>query len=106
MTEYPVALAIALAIATSYIINRGRTKYAWVTILPMLFVGVTTVTAALLNIRNIYLPQVLDPATFVPGLINLILTGSILISVVIIFYNAIPKWLEGYRLHIKIPAGP
>jgi hypothetical protein len=66
----------------------------------MIFVGVTTVTAAFLNIRNIYMPQVLDPATFVPGLINLILTGSILVSVAIIFYNAIPKWLAGYRLHI------
>ena len=64
----------------------------------MIFVGVTTVTAAVLNIRNIYMPQVLDPSTFVPGLINLILTGSILVSVVIIFYNAIPKWLAGYRL--------
>ena len=96
-TANQLLATIALAIGTSFIINRGRAKYAWVTILPMIFVGVTTLTAAFLNIKNIYLPQVLVPATFVPGLINLILTGSILVCVVIIIYNAIPKWIAGYR---------
>jgi carbon starvation protein len=96
-TANQLLATIALAIATSFIINRGRAKYAWVTILPMMFVGVTTITAAILNIKNIYLPQVLEPLTSVPGLINLILTISILICVVIIFYNAVPKWIQGFR---------
>jgi carbon starvation protein len=96
-TANQLLATIALAIATSYIINRGRTKYAWVTILPMAFVGVTTITAAILNIKNIYLPQVMEPSTIVPGMINLILTVCILVCVVIIFYNAVPKWIEGYR---------
>jgi carbon starvation protein len=96
-TANQLLATIALAIATSYIINRGRIKYAWVTILPMAFVGVTTITAALLNIKNIYLPQVLDPATILPGMINLSLTVCILFCVVIIFYNAVPKWIEGFR---------
>ena len=62
-TANQLLATIALAIGTSYIINRGRTKYAWVTILPMIFVGVTTITAAILNIKNIYLPQVMVPVT-------------------------------------------
>jgi len=90
---------IALAIGTTFIINRGRTRYAWITILPMLFVGITTVTAALLNIKNIYLPQAGVASTMVPGLINLILTLCILVCVVIIFYNAVPKWVDGFRNH-------
>ena len=89
---------IALAIGTSFIINRGRKKYAWVTILPMIFVGVTTMTAAFYNILNIYLPQAKANATQVTGLINLGLTLSIIISVVIIFYNAVPKWISAFRL--------
>ncbi len=56
-TANQLLATIALAIGTSFIINRGRVKYAWVTILPMIFVGVTTLTAAYLNIKNIYLPQ-------------------------------------------------
>jgi carbon starvation protein len=97
---------IALTIGTSYIINRGRIKYAWVTILPLAFVGVTTVTAAILNIKNIYLPQLLVPSTLVPGLINLILTVCILICVAIIFYNAVPKWITGFIYYITIPSRP
>jgi len=63
----------------------------------MTFVGITTMTAAFLNIKNIYIPQVIESATFVPGLINLILTLSILICVVIIFFNAIPKWFNSLK---------
>jgi carbon starvation protein len=85
---------IALAIGTSFIINRGRAKYAWVTILPMAFVGVTTLTAAFLNIRNIYIPQVNNHETLVPGIINLALTFSIIICVIIILLNAIPGWIR------------
>jgi carbon starvation protein len=100
-TANQLLATVALAIATSYIINRGRTKYAWVTILPMTFVGITTITAAFLNIKNIYLPQVMEPATRVPGLINLVLTMSILLCVVIIFYNAVPKWIAAFISHFK-----
>jgi hypothetical protein len=39
----------------------------------------------------------MEPSTMVPGLINLILTLSILICVLIIFYNAVPKWIAGIK---------
>jgi carbon starvation protein len=68
-----------------------------VTILPMVFVGVTTMTAAYLNIKNIYIPQVKEVSTIVPGLINLVLTISIMICVVVIVYNAVPKWIRAFR---------
>lgn len=96
-TANQLLATIALAIGTSYIINRGRAKYAWVTILPMTFVGVTTMTAAILNIKNIFIPQAIASATRVPGIINLILTISIIISALIILYNAIPKWIKAAR---------
>ncbi len=96
-TANQLLATIALTVGTSFIINRGRIKYAWVTILPMVFVGVTTMTAAFLNIKNIYIPQVEAPETLIPGLINLILTLSIMICVLIIFYNAVPKWVKAYR---------
>ena len=101
-TANQLLATIALAIGTSFIMNRGRAKYAWVTILPMIFVGVTTITAAWLNIRNIYIPQTRTPATMIPGLINLILTISILICVVIIFYNAVPKWLKSFSVSRQV----
>ena len=88
---------IALVIGTSYIINNGKIKYAWVTIIPMLFVGVTTLTAGFENIVNIYLPQASNPATRVAGIINLTLTVVIIVCVFIILSDAAPKWVKAWR---------
>jgi carbon starvation protein len=96
-TANQLLACIALTIGTSFIINRGRIKYAWVTIIPMIFVGVTTLTAGILNIKNIYLPQIRVPATSIPGLINLVLTGCIIVSVIIIVSNAVPKWVIAWK---------
>jgi carbon starvation protein len=93
-TANQLLAAIALVIATSFIINRGRTKYAWVTIVPLIFIGITTLTAGFLNMKNIYLPQMQNRVTMLPGLINLILTLSIIICVIVILYNAVPKWIK------------
>src|ERR1035437_6844155 len=68
-TANQLLATIALAIGTSFIINRGRAKYAWVTILPMTFMGITTMTAAYLNMKNIFIPQIRESTTMVPGLI-------------------------------------
>jgi len=88
---------IALVVGTSYIINRGKIKYAWITILPMIFVGVTTLTAGWQNIINIYLPQAIDAKTRVAGVINLTLTVIIVICVLIILFDAIPKWIRVWQ---------
>ena len=45
-TANQLLATIALAVATTFLVNMGRVRYAWVTAIPMGFVGVTTVTAA------------------------------------------------------------
>jgi carbon starvation protein len=89
--------AIALVIGTSYIINHSKPKYAWITIVPMAFVGVTTMTAGFMNIKNIFLPLVMQSATRVQGLVNLVLTIIIMASLVIILIDAVPRWLKAVR---------
>jgi carbon starvation protein len=96
-TANQLLACIALTIGTSYIVNRGRIKYAWVTIVPMAFVGITTLTAGILNIKNIYLPQALSEATRMTGLINLVLTFIIISCVIIIVTNAVPEWIRKAR---------
>ncbi len=88
---------VALAIGTSFIFNRGRGKYAWVTILPMVFVGVTTLRAGYFNIVSIYVPQLSNPAQQSNGIISLVLTCLCMISVLIILADAIPKWIAAAR---------
>jgi carbon starvation protein len=96
-TANQLLACIALVIGTSFIINRGRARYAWVTIVPMIFIGITTLIAGILNIMNIYLPQVMDTATRIPGLINMILTMSIILCLVIIIADAVPNWIRSIK---------
>jgi carbon starvation protein len=88
---------IALAVGTTWIINRGKAKYAWVTIIPFVFVGVTTMTACIMNITGIYIPQIGIPKHHLRGIINLVMTLVIMSSVVIIVWDALPIWVRGIK---------
>lgn len=101
-TANQLLASIALAVGTSYIINTGKAKYAWVTIVPMLFVGITTLYACVMNISGIYLPQLLDSKTKLQGYINLTLTLIIMICAIVIFIDAIPKWIRKSRVETDI----
>ena len=87
---------LALAVGTSYIINRGKARYAWITILPMLFVGVTTFAAGLLNLKNLFIPQISDNSTYIQGIINSGLSILILLCVMSVIVDAIPKWIRAF----------
>jgi carbon starvation protein len=87
---------IALTVGTSFIINNGKKKYAWFTLIPMLFVGITTLTACWLNITHIYGPQIAIEGTRLKGVVNLSLTLIIMICAVTIILNALPKWIKAY----------
>ncbi len=88
---------LALAIGTSYLVNRGKIRYSWITIVPMAFVGVTTITGGFMNLTNIYIPQLLTVTTRVQGAINSALTIVILVCVLMIIAEAIPKWIKVRR---------
>lgn len=90
---------IALCIGTSYLINRGKAKYAWITIVPMSFVGVTTMTAGFLNIKNLFIPQIMEASTRIQGSVNLALTVIIMASLVVILADSVPRWMRVVRGH-------
>lgn len=90
---------IALTIGTSYIINQGKIRYAWVTIGPLAFVGITTFVAGILNITGIYIPQMSSDKMYVQGSINLAMTLVIMTSVIIILKDAVPAWLVAWKNH-------
>jgi carbon starvation protein len=96
-TANQLLATIALAVGTSFIINHGKKQYAWLTIIPMIFVGITTLTACWLNITDIYWPQIAIDSTYATGLVNLVLTLIIMVSAVVIISNAVPKWIKAYR---------
>ena len=93
-TANQLLAGIALVIGTSFIINHGKARYAWVTIIPMLFIFIITLTAGTENIMNIYYPQILVRSTMIQGIINLALTCIIMTCAISIFVDAVPKWIK------------
>jgi len=96
-TANQLLASIALAVGTSYIINRGKIKYALITIIPFIFIGFTTLYAGFANIITIYFPQALESETRIQGIVNLTLSGVIIFCACVVFYNAIPKWVKAFQ---------
>ena len=89
--------AVALCVATTIIINSGRAKYAWVTIVPLAFVGSTTLVAGFKSITDIFWPLAQKPETSTQGLINTSLTVIIMAAAVVIMIDSIRRWLRTGR---------
>jgi carbon starvation protein len=96
--------AVALAVGTTIIINQGKARYAWITLLPLSFLSVTTLTAGVLSVRDIFWPLAVgpNPATHVQGYINTTLTIIMLVSVVVILSNAVWRWSRVLRGRVAI----
>jgi carbon starvation protein len=105
-TANQLLATIALAVGTSYIINSGKAKYSWITLIPLAFVGITTLTAGIMNIWGIYIPQIGTPNNHIQGIINLILTLVIMTCVVIILRDSIPSWIKAIRNIKKTGTSP
>jgi carbon starvation protein len=98
---------VALAIATSVIINSGRAQYAWVTLLPMAFVATTTMTAGFLSIRDVFLPMAHAdklPGDAFKGMLNSVLTGIMMSCVIMILLDAVPRWLRNRTTPVRVSA--
>jgi carbon starvation protein len=92
--------AIALCLLTTWLFREGRGRYAWVTILPMLFVTTTTLTAAAQMIQTRFWPDLmtgLKAGNFSQTLRGGLSGGAILALVaayVILLANAIARWVS------------
>ena len=47
---------VALAVATTILINIGKARYTWVTVIPLLFLATNTLYGGFLNIRDNFWP--------------------------------------------------
>ena len=64
--------AVALAVGTTILINMGKARYAWVTLAPLAFVAVTTLTAGFLSVQDNFWPMAVgpDPTRHFQGYVN------------------------------------
>ncbi len=82
---------IALALTTTFLVNCGKQKYAWLTAIPMVFVGVTTLTAAILSITTIFWPLAHQPGSELQGYLDSVLMGLFIIGVVVVVTAAMRR---------------
>lgn len=89
---------IALCTATTMIINSGRAKYAWVTLTPMLFVGVATETAGYQLITNTFIPKMIKNGKSVfQGYLLSTMCALAMSALIFIFIDAASKWFRAFR---------
>jgi carbon starvation protein len=79
---------IALAVCTTFIINMGKARYAWITAIPMCFVGVTTLTAGVLSIRDIYWPLAQTPGKQFQGYLDSTLMVIFVVGVILVLIES------------------
>jgi carbon starvation protein len=96
--------SVALAVGTTIIINAGKGRYAWVTAMPLSFVSITTLTAGVLSVRDIFWPLATgpDPALRVQGYMNSILTVIMMVCVIIILANAMWRCTQVLRGRVAV----
>ncbi len=88
--------SVALAVATTILINMGKTRYIWVTLLPLAFLATNTLYGGFLNVRDNYWPLASgpDPATHGQGYVLTISTILMMVCAVVILSQAIAKWIS------------
>jgi len=84
---------IALAVTTSFLINMGKARYALITAIPMCFVGVTTIMAGVLSIKNIFWPLTSQPGQVFTGYVDSILMSIFIVGVVLVVFDAARHWM-------------
>ncbi len=88
---------IALCTGTTLIVNSGRARYAWVTLVPLLFVGVATETAGYQLITQQFIPKLIQsgkPDMIFQGYLLSTLCGLSMLALLTIFTESFAKWIK------------
>jgi carbon starvation protein len=96
-TANQLLATIALAVTTTFLINMGRAKYAWISLVPMIFVGIITLSAGTLAIKGIFLPMTHVPSTAFVGYMDTVLMIASIIGVVVVSFEALRRWIKTLR---------
>ncbi len=88
----------ALCVGTSIVLREAKKRvYALVTVLPLVFVGTTTITAAVHSVLFLYLPLTQNKATRTLGYVNAALTTLLLACLVMVLVGSIARWVKVLR---------
>jgi carbon starvation protein len=85
---------VALAVATTILVNTGKARYTWVTIVPLAFLGVNTLYGGFLNIRDNFWPLAQNPdgSLATQGYILTISSAIMIVLAIVILAAAFARW--------------
>ena len=84
----------ALCVGTTITLREGKKKvYALVTLLPLVFVGTTTLTAGVESVSKLFLPMIDNPATYTLGIVNTTVTCILMACIVMIIVGSALRWV-------------
>src|SRR5258708_6944221 len=86
--------AVALCVGTSVILNSGRLRYAWTTMVPLAFVASTTLYAGWRSILDNFLPVTAKPDKAFTGYLDATLTASLMVCVFVILVASVRAWIR------------
>jgi carbon starvation protein len=87
--------ACGLIICTCMLIRVGKARYAWVTVLPGIFMATITFWAGYLNVVHNYLPT--------KHYLLAVLAIVVMALMAIVFVLAVRRWIKLLRIHTRIP---
>lgn len=97
-TANQLLAVVALSISTSVLISLRKERYVWVTLVPMAFVAVTTLSAGVLNIFNSYIPMMANPATAAVGYVDAVFTSIVIVCAIAMLFEAGKRWYRALVL--------
>lgn len=92
-TANQMLAVIAFAIGTTYLLRSKKARYIWVTAVPMVFITVTTMSAAFINIFQNYLPKGLYTLAFI--------SAVLVILVCLVLTESVINWVKIYHMNDK-----
>ena len=96
---------IALSVCTTFLINMGKARYAWITAVPMCFIGITTVTAGVLSILDIFWPLTAQPGQKLTGYLDSALMVVFIVGVILVVFSAILALARGVEWRTSTTRG-
>jgi carbon starvation protein len=95
-TANQLLAAMALAIGTAFLISNGKTRYIWVTVVPLIFVAITTLWAGIENIRINYYPK--------GDWLLVTISAVIIVMVIAMLIDSVYKWVLMIKTQKAQPA--
>jgi carbon starvation protein len=90
-----ILAVLALALVTTWLVNNGRSRYTPVTLIPMLFVATTTLTAAAKMVTGPFAADI--ERGLIRGYLNAGMTLFVVTCVCVLLLWAVARWVAVWR---------